>query len=49
VSQTGSRKIKLFESREVRAEWDADHEKWWFSIVDIVAMLTESTDPLAYW
>jgi hypothetical protein len=43
------KKIKLFEFREVRAEWDEDKEKWWFSVVDIVAVLTESADPLAYW
>ncbi|MDR2625207.1 MAG: Bro-N domain-containing protein, partial [Zoogloeaceae bacterium] len=44
-----SNRIKLFESHQVRAEWDADDEKWWFSIVDIVAVLTESIDPTAYW
>lgn len=40
---------KLFESHQVRAEWDADSEKWWFSVVDIVAVLTESVDATAYW
>ena len=42
-------KIKLFESQQVRAEWDAEQEKWWFSIVDIVAVLTDSADAAAYW
>lgn len=42
-------KIQLFESHQVRAEWDAEQEKWWFSIVDIVAVLTESADAAAYW
>lgn len=42
-------RIKLFESHQVRAEWDAEAEKWWFSIVDIVAALTESVDATAYW
>lgn len=37
-------KIKLFESQQVRAEWDAENEKWWFSVVDIVAVLTEQPD-----
>lgn len=37
-------KIKLFESQQVRAEWDEAAEKWWFSVVDIVAVLTEQTD-----
>lgn len=42
-------KIKLFESAQIRAEWDADAEKWWFSIVDVIAILTESVDATAYW
>lgn len=37
-------KIKLFESQHVRTEWDDDGEKWWFSVVDIVAVLTEQPD-----
>jgi hypothetical protein len=37
-------KIKLFESRQVRAEWDAENEKWWFSILDIIAILTDQPD-----
>ncbi len=44
-----SDKIKLFESQQVRTEWDAENEKWWFSVVDIVAVLTESADAAAYW
>jgi hypothetical protein len=42
-------KIKLFESHQVRAEWDAKNEKWWSSVVDIVTVLTESADASAYW
>ncbi len=41
--------IKLFESRKIRSSWNQDKEKWYFSITDIVAILTESIDPLAYW
>jgi DNA-damage-inducible protein D len=41
--------IKLFESKKIRSQWDAEQEKWYFSITDIVAILTESIDPLAYW
>lgn len=41
--------IRLFESWQIRTEWDADAEKWWFSIVDVVATLTESVDATAYW
>lgn len=37
-------KIKLFESRQVRAKWDADSEKWWFSVLDILAILTDQPD-----
>jgi len=37
-------KIKIFEERQVRAEWDENAEKWWFSVVDIVAVLTEQSD-----
>ena len=37
-------KIKLFESQQVRGEWDSENEKWWFSVVDIVAVLTEQPD-----
>ena len=41
--------IKLFESRQVRTYWDADEEKWYFSVVDVVGVLSESSDPSAYW
>ncbi len=41
--------IKLFEDRKVRSAWDADAEKWYISIVDVIEVLTESVDPAAYW
>ena len=41
--------IKLFEDRKVRSVWDEETEKWYFSIVDVVAVLTDSKDPSAYW
>jgi hypothetical protein len=41
--------IKLFEEKQVRSVWDAEQEKWFISIVDVVAVLTESSDPNAYW
>ncbi len=41
--------IKLFEEKQVRAVWDAGQEKWYISIVDVIAVLTESVDPNAYW
>ena len=41
--------VKLFEQQKVRTHWDEKEEKWYFSISDIIAILTESVDPLAYW
>lgn len=37
-------KIKLFESQHIRTEWDAEAEKWWFSVLDVIAVLTEQPD-----
>lgn len=41
--------IKLFEQKQVRSVWDDEQEKWYFSIVDVITILTESIDPQAYW
>lgn len=41
--------IKLFEEKKVHTVWDDKEEKWYFSIVDVVAVLTESADAQAYW
>ena len=41
--------IKLFEEKRVRTAWDDEQEKWYFSIVDVVDVLTDSADPTAYW
>jgi len=41
--------IKLFEERKVRTIWDDTYEKWYFSIVDVVAILTDSSNPQTYW
>ena len=41
--------IKLFEEHKVRTSWNSEEEKWYFSVIDIVAILTESKDPTAYW
>ena len=41
--------IQLFEGKRVRIVWDAEHEKYYFSIVDIVQVLTDSADATAYW
>ncbi len=42
-------KIKLFEDKVVRTIWDAENEEWYFSVVDVVAVLTESENPNNYW
>lgn len=41
--------IKLFNQKEIRTHWDAENEKWWFSVVDIVEVLTDSDRPRKYW
>jgi hypothetical protein len=41
--------IKLFEDKKVRTLWDAEQEKWYLSIVDVIAILTESPNPRKYW
>jgi len=41
--------IKLFETKQVRTHWDTEREKWYFSVVDVIAILTDSVDPTAYW
>ncbi|MDY5848956.1 MAG: ATPase [Actinobacillus porcinus] len=40
--------IKLFENQQIRSVWDEEKQEWFFSVVDIVAVLTESTDPKQY-
>ncbi|WP_289290863.1 MULTISPECIES: Bro-N domain-containing protein [Bacteroides] len=42
-------KIQLFEQKKVRTVWDDEQEKWYFSIVDVVAVLTDSPNPRKYW
>lgn len=41
--------IKLFGEKNIRTVWDDKEEKWYFSIVDVVGVLTDSKDPTAYW
>ena len=42
-------KIQLFEDKRIRTAWDEAKEEWYFSIVDVVGVLTDSIDPTAYW
>ena len=46
---TKQQALKLFEERRVRTVWDDEQEKWYFSIVDVVAVLTDSSKPQTYW
>jgi len=46
---TKETEIKLFESKKVRTHWDEKNEKWYFSIIDVVEILTESANPRDYW
>jgi len=41
--------IKLFEDKQVRTHWDAKEEQWYFSIIDVVEVLTNSSNPRDYW
>lgn len=41
--------ITLFKGKKIRRIWDEKQEKWWFSIVDIIAILSESINPQVYW
>lgn len=41
--------IKIFEEKKVRTVWDDETETWYFSIIDVIAALTESIDPRKYW
>ena len=41
--------IKLYENRKIRSTWDDEKEEWYFSVVDVVGVLTDSEEPAAYW
>ena len=41
--------VKIFGERKIRSVWDDEAEKWYFSIVDVMAVLTESENPRNYW
>ena len=46
---TENTQIKMFENRKVRTVWDKESEEWYFSVVDVISVLTDSKDPAAYW
>ena len=41
--------IKLFQDKKIRVHWDNDQEKWYFSVIDVLGILTESENPRKYW
>ena len=41
--------IKLFEDKKVRTSWDEQEEKWYFSIIDVIQVLTQTDRPRKYW
>lgn len=41
--------VQIFEDKKIRTAWDEEQEEWYFSIVDVVSVLTESKDASAYW
>ena len=46
---TKKQALQLFEQKKVRTIWDEEQEKWYFAIVDVVAVLTDSENPQTYW
>ena len=44
-----SNDMKLFEGNKIRSLWDSEKEEWYFSIIDILAVLTDSNNPRRYW
>ena len=41
--------LKLFESKQIRTFWDENEEDWFFSVIDVMAVLTDSKNPKSYW
>ena len=49
MNKTINNDIKLFEGKKIRSTWDNEKEEWYFSVVDVVEALTDSTNPRRYW
>lgn len=49
MADIGNESIRLFEDQKIRTAWEEQSEEWYFSIVDVVSVLTGSADPSAYW
>ena len=46
---TNKNEIKLFQNRQIRTKWDSEIEDYYFSVIDVIAVLTESKNPSQYW
>ena len=42
-------KVQLFNDKKIRSEWDSEEEQWYFSVIDVIAVLTDSVNPRDYW
>ena len=49
MKEVKNTQIKIFEERQVRTIWDKEKEEWYFSVVDVIAVLTDSEIPRRYW
>ena len=45
----GKDRVQLFEDQPIRTAWDEENEEWYFSVVDVIRVLTDSQSPTAYW
>jgi len=41
--------VKIFQEQGIRSHWDNEQEQWYFSVIDVVAVLTDSANPRDYW
>ena len=49
TKEKDEKQAAIFQGQEIRKIWDSEHEKWYFSVVDVVAALTNSVNPKDYW
>ena len=47
--QSKNKAVAIFEGKKIRRAWDDEKELWYFSVSDVIAVLTNSVDPVAYW
>ena len=49
INQKSSQAISIFKGRRIRRHWSEREEKWYFSVIDVIAVLSDSVDPRNYW